>query len=96
MRVPSSGREPHSTTLLRDNTAVHHSKNDCEMAELGSKPVSLGVSKCFPVCPRKRTSDPSQSAPGIIPHTQEHAPSHGGALGRALARRARPRLRHPD
>ncbi len=23
----------------------------------GSKPVSLGVSKCFPVCPRKRTSD---------------------------------------
>jgi hypothetical protein len=23
----------------------------------GSKPVSLEVSKCFPVCPRKRTSD---------------------------------------
>jgi hypothetical protein len=63
---------------------------------IGSKPVSLGVSKCFPVCPRKRASDPSQSAPGIIPHTQEHAPSHGGALGRALARRARPRLRHRD
>jgi hypothetical protein len=34
----------------------------------GSNPVSLEVSKCFPVCPRKRTSDPSQSAPGIIPH----------------------------
>jgi hypothetical protein len=24
---------------------------------LGSKPVSLEVSKCFPVCPQKRTSD---------------------------------------
>jgi hypothetical protein len=58
-----------------------------------SKPVSLGVSKCFPVCPRKRTSDPSQSAPGFrAPRNTRHR--HGGALGRALARRARPRLRH--
>src|SRR6266478_9216634 len=43
--------------LANDEQCFCAAKSSAAHVSVGSKPVSLEVSKCFLVCPRKRTSD---------------------------------------
>src|SRR5262249_8803038 len=59
--------------------------NDCS----GSKPVNLEVSKCVPVCPRKRTYLPILD---LLPPPALGERGHGGLARRLVAVRRRPVL----
>jgi hypothetical protein len=58
--------------------SVKASRMNAPEDRLGSKPVSLEVSKCVPVCPRKRTSDV---------RVNEYTRSPGGLLLRTRSQR---------
>src|SRR5690349_19419241 len=52
--IPPAGKgSPPATSA---NNPIAEQQRTCRDVRVGSKPVSLKVSKCCPVCPRKRTS----------------------------------------